>query len=76
MSSTRLVMGRRRLQYEMSEEAYNQVKTLQKRAGADSTAKLVRDALRLYGWFLDQYDRGAKIQIVTDTERLQVELLL
>lgn len=64
---------RRRLQLDFSEKAYKTLTELKEKADVKTNAEVVRNALRLYEWFLDQ--KGAKIHIVRDDSVKEVELV-
>ena len=54
------------LQLDFSPEAVKRVQDIMDRVGAKSRAEVVRDALCLYEWFLDQQKEGWRIQLVKD----------
>ncbi len=57
-----------RIQFQFSPEAYARLQALQKRVDASSYAELVRNALRIYEWILDQEDEGNSFALVKDDE--------
>lgn len=64
-SSTGEACGsRHRLQLDFSPQAFERLQRIKALAEASTNAKLVRDALRLYEWFLDQRRDGWQIQLV------------
>ncbi len=66
---------RRRLQLDFSEKAFNKLNELKDKADVRTNAELVRNALRLYEWFLEQRDEDAKIHVVKGSEAKEVELI-
>lgn len=66
---------RHRLQLDFSREAYNRLVDLRGRSEARTNAEVVRNALRLFEWFLDQKRNGYKIQLVKDNEVKEVEIV-
>lgn len=65
-----------RVQFEFSPEAYQHLQEMRERAGAKTYAEVVRSALRLYEWFLDQKSNDAKILVDDGDSTRQVEFLL
>jgi hypothetical protein len=63
------------LQLDFTEEAYNRLNAIREMSGAKTNAEVVRNALRLYEWFLEQIRAGYTIQIVKDDKVREVELL-
>jgi hypothetical protein len=66
---------RQRVQLDFSPEAYNRLTALRKKAEARTNAELVRNALRLYEWFLEQKDKERKIHVVDGDNVKEVELV-
>lgn len=66
---------RHRLQLDFSPEAYKRLIELRKRTEARTNAELVRNALRLYEWYLNTRDYGSKIHLVRDNEVKEVEII-
>jgi hypothetical protein len=66
---------RRRLQLDFSPEAYTRLLELREEAEARTNTEVVRDALRLYEWFLEQKREHYRIQLVKDDTVKEVELL-
>lgn len=64
---------RQRVQLDFSPEAYNRLAALRSKAEARTNAELVRNALRLYEWFLQQ--RGKKIHVIDGDNVKEVELV-
>lgn len=67
--------GRQRLQLDFSPEAFGQLTQLRDKAEAKTNAEVVRNALRLYGWFLEQKKNNYRIQIAKDDTVKEVELI-
>lgn len=57
---------RHRLQFEFSADTYERLAHMKGKAGAASFAELVRDALRVYEWLLDQEKEGYDLALVKD----------
>ena len=73
---TREGEGRRRIQVDFSPEAHDRLLRIREQSGAQSSAEVFRDALRLYAWFLEQKDAGRRLQVVSGDEApKEVELL-
>lgn len=67
--------GRRRVQIDFSRTAYARLDGIRERSEAQSNAETVRNALRLYDWFLRQRDEGYEVRLVKGDEERAVELL-
>lgn len=67
---------RHRLQFDFSSEAYSRLQEIREESGAKSNAEVVRAALRLYEWYLQQKREKFKIQLVRDDVIKEVEILL
>lgn len=69
---------RHRVQFDFTPASYKKLLEIRDRAGATSNAEVVRDALRVYNWVLDQQDKGMSIQVVSDDgcTVVRVELLI
>jgi hypothetical protein len=74
-TSQAMTSNRRRLQLDFSPEAFERLALIRKKAGTNSNAELVRNALRLYDWYLDQKQEGYKLQLVKGSEAKQVEIV-
>ena len=57
---------RHRLQFEFSRDAYERLNRMKDEAHAASYAELVRNALRLYEWFIQQQNAGYEIGLIKD----------
>jgi hypothetical protein len=67
---------RQRVQIDFSPAALKVLTQIKDRSGATSNAEVVRNALRLYDWFLSQKAEGAKIHVVaSDGTTKEVEFV-
>ena len=73
--SEREGQGRRRVQIDFSPAAYARLDSIRERSDAQSNAETVRNALRLYDWFLRQREEGYEVRLVKGDEERAVELL-
>lgn len=64
-----------RVQLDFTPDAFNRLLQIKDRAGVKTHSEAVRNALRLYDWFLSQMDEGKKLQLVDGKEVRQVEVL-
>ncbi len=64
-----------RLQFDVTPEALEKLEELKKKAGATTRADLVRNALRLYEWFLSQKSDGNEILVRKGEELVSVEFI-
>jgi hypothetical protein len=67
--------GRQRLQLDLSPEAFGQLLQLRDKADVKTNAEVIRNALRLYGWFLEQKKNNYRIQLAKDDTVKEVELI-
>jgi hypothetical protein len=67
---------RHRLQLDFSPEAYERLSQIRIQSGAKTNAEVVRSALRLYDWYLEQKRNGYNLQLVKDDTVKEVEILL
>ena len=74
-TSTEVAAKRHRLQIDFSPEAYERLMRIRERSEAATNAEVVRNALRLYDWFLDQRAREAKLQMVDGDTVKEIEVL-
>jgi hypothetical protein len=56
----------KRIQFEFSANALDRLNRMKEQTGASSYAELVRDALRVYEWVLEQEKGGYDIGLVKD----------
>ena len=66
---------RHRLQIDFSPEAYERLMRIRERSEAATNAEVVRNALRLYDWFLDQRTRNSRLQMVEGDTVKEIEVL-
>ena len=64
---------RHRLQLDFSADAYERLLRIRDRSDAATNAEVVRNALRLYDWFLEQRSKDIRFQIVEDDLVKEVE---
>ena len=69
-------MEKHRLQFDLSGEQLEQLDALKDRAHAVTRAELVRDALRIYNWLLEQRDAGYELELRKGRKVKSVELLV
>ena len=70
------VAGKRhRLQIDFSPEAHERLMRIRERSEAATNAEVVRNALRLYDWFLDQRARNSRLQLVEGDTVKEIEVL-
>jgi metal-responsive CopG/Arc/MetJ family transcriptional regulator len=59
-----------RVQFEFTPEALQRLDELKAATGASTRAETIRDALRLYEWFVDVADRNSTIKIVDENNEV------
>ena len=64
---------RHRVQLDFSTEAYERLIRIRSRSEAATNAEVVRNALRLYDWFLEQRSKDARFQVVDNGEVKEIE---
>ena len=57
-----------RLQLEFSPEAMQRLDDIKDMSGAATRAEMIRNAIRLYGWFMSETKRDSVIKIIDDGE--------
>jgi hypothetical protein len=68
--------GRQRLQLDFSADAFRQLEEIRQLSRASSKAEVVRNALRLYEWYLKAVKQNhAKLQVVEGSSVKQVEII-
>jgi len=67
---------RQRVELDFSPDAYDRLKQIRGLAGAKTNAEVVRNALRVYEWYLNHKLAKHKLQVVADDTVTEVELLL
>jgi hypothetical protein len=65
---------RHRVQFDFSPEAYERLTQIKGKSESRTNAEVVRNALRLYDWFLDLKRRKADLQIVENGIVKEVEI--
>lgn len=53
----------KRIQFEFSPDALERLNKLKEKTDANSYAELVRNALRIYEWVIDQQDEGWEVAL-------------
>ncbi len=66
----------RRIQFEFSTEAFERLGKLKEDSNASSYAEVVRDALRVYEWVLEEKNAGNEIGAIKGKEIVHVVKLL
>ena len=66
---------RQRVQLDFTPEAYQRLLEVRRMAEARTNAEVVRNALRLYEWFLIQRQEGFHLQITKEGVVREVELM-
>ena len=74
-TTTEEVTKRHRLQIDFSPEAHERLMRIRERSEAATNAEVVRNALRLYDWFLDQRARNSRLQLVEGDTVKEIEVL-
>jgi phage terminase large subunit-like protein len=67
---------RHRLQLDFSPEAYSRLLEVRRKSDARTNAEVVRNALRVYEWFLEQKQNKYKLQLVKGDTLKEVEIVL
>ncbi len=73
--TTTEVAKRHRLQIDFSPEAHERLMRIRERSEAATNAEVVRNALRLYDWFLEQRARNSRLQLVEGDTVKEIEVL-
>jgi hypothetical protein len=68
--------GRQRVQLEFTPEAIQRLQQIKALANASTNAEVVKNALRVYEWFLNQRNNHYKLQLVKDDQVKEVEIVL
>ncbi len=61
------------VEIDFTEKAYGHFKNILKRSKLKTNVALIRNALRLFEWYLDQKEQGNKIRIIRNNETIEVE---
>jgi hypothetical protein len=67
---------KQRLQFDFSTEALKRLETMQERLDAPTKAEVVRNALKLYEWFINQIDADSTIEIQDKDGKTQFRIPL
>lgn len=65
---------KQRLQFDFSIEALKRLETMQERLDAPTKAEVVRNALKLYEWFINQIDPDSTIEIQDKDGKVQFRI--
>jgi len=65
-----------RLQFDITHESLQELDALKEQARAATRAEVVRNALRLYSWFLSQQAEGKHILVRKGDRTEKIEFLL
>jgi hypothetical protein len=68
--------ARQRVQLEFTPDAMDRLRQIRELASATTNAEVVRNALRVYEWFLKQKAEDYKFQLIKDDQVKEVELVL
>ena len=75
--TTVMTEKRHRLQFAFAPDAYNRLVQIKKQAHAATFAEVVRKALSLYEWFVEQEQEGYEIALLKDGKPVKaVKLVL
>jgi len=75
-SRTKKELPRQRVQLDFTPEAFERLQEIKEIADVKTNAEVVRNAIRLYDWFLQQKRADYKFQLVKDNRVKEVELIL
>lgn len=67
---------RQRVQLEFTPDAMERLRQIRELASATTNAEVVRNALRVYEWFLKQKAEDYKFQLIKDDQVKEVEIVL
>lgn len=65
--------GRHRVQLDFSKAAFQRLNNIRERADVKTNAELIRNALRLFEWYMEQKEGGFKIQVTKDNLIKEIE---
>ena len=57
-------IGHQRLQIDLSPQAFQRLRKIREKSGDTTDAAVVRNSLRIYGWYLDVRERGGRVESV------------
>ena len=66
---------RHRLQLDFTAEAFERLMRIRRRSEAATNAEVVRNALRLYDWLLEQRSKGTSFQTVENGTIKEIEFV-
>lgn len=67
---------KQRVQIDMSPRAVGQLDAIQKATDASSRAEVIRNALKVYGYIVDQKRRGVEVTLLKKTKDEEIEVSL
>lgn len=67
--------GTKRIQLLFSQAAYAELEEIRHQAKLANRSDVIRNAVRLYKWYMDQMQDGYSLQLEKDNRVKQVELL-
>ncbi len=65
---------KQRVQFDFSPEALRRLETMQERLDAPTKAEVVRNALKLYEWFITQIESDSTIEIQDKDGKVQFRI--
>ena len=65
---------KQRVQFDFSPEALKRLETMQERLDAATKAEVVRNALKLYEWFITQIDQDSTVEIQDKDGKVQFRI--
>ena len=68
-------MEKFRIQFDLSAEAIERLDEIKAQAKAGTRAEAVRNALRLYGWYLAKRSEGYQLLLRKDNELKEIEIV-
>jgi hypothetical protein len=69
-------ISRQRVQLDFTPEAFQRLQEIKDMAGIKTNAEVVRNAIRLYDWFLRQQQEDYQFQLVKNGRVKEIELIL
>lgn len=67
--------GKRRLQLELPPEGATRLKRINELSGHKTSAETIRNALKVYLWFLEKNAAGYEVQVTKDGKVIMVEFV-
>jgi hypothetical protein len=74
--STSSPSARPRVQVDFSQDAYKRLQEIKAISGEKTNVDVIRNALRLYGWYLEKKSENYQLLLAKDEQVKQVELIL